>query len=314
MYFPLLRNKAEEIRTLVALSNIIQPGGKVLPIIEPVRDQGFNNLVRANIPFIVIANPSVPAGRPGPLSPGHITNNIIIPNAAYPHLIVGVRISPQVTPQQIQNIGNHFNTYRLAFIHSHELANTTPAALNAAINNLNNVVYNIFEVDKVSAAYVQAFTQIPKVELQDNFNRRANNINYPNYPSSEFFTRSHLNYRNNGFQGIGDYLTIGRFFSTTGGGAYTIAIHLTYDDPTQSNEVYINHYVSTNAGGRANQGGKFLAACQLLVNSLNGPLAHINTIGSRQFIAWHNAQHHPGLPSIKRFSMIHHIELMERLV
>ncbi len=312
MYFPLLRNKAEEIRALITLANIIQPGGNVLPIIEPVRDQGLDGLVRANIPFILIVNPSVPAGRPGPLSSDHVINNIVNPIANYPNLILGIIISPQATAQQIQDIGDHFNAYSLAFIHSNNNAN--PGALNPVINGLNNVAYNIFEVDKLSVAYINSFTQKPKIMLSDYFNKLDSNINYPNYPNSEFFSDSHLNYANKGFQGIGDYLTIGRFFSPTGGGAHSVAIHLTYNDPNRNDEVYVYHYVSNNVGGTANPGGKFFEACQLLVDSLNGPINHINTQGSQQFRIWLNTPHYPGLGSVKRASMMHHIELMSGLV
>jgi hypothetical protein len=306
MYFPLMRNKQEEILALRNLATLIQPGGKVLPIIEPVKPNGLNHLVKANIPFILIVNPSVPNS--GAFIPGYVRANIINPIVNYPNLIIGY-ILTHGTAQEIQSVATQLSNHQLAFIHTRDFGNA--AAINTAINGLNNCGYNIFRTDMLSAAYVNAFTQTPKINLRDYFIRQTSNINYP---ASDFFTDSHLTYTNDGFHGIGDFLTIGGPYTVGGGSAHAVAIHLTFNDPSRNNHIYVNHYVSTNAGGTANVQNKFHAANQLLVNSLNGPLAHINTQGTREFIAHLQSQHYPGLGVVKRFSMMHHIELMEGLV
>ena len=65
MYFPYLRGRQNELLAVRDCAGTIVSGGKIMPIIEPVRRNHENlaralrNYAEAGVPFILIVNPQV---------------------------------------------------------------------------------------------------------------------------------------------------------------------------------------------------------------------------------------------------------------
>ncbi|HAF31177.1 MAG TPA: hypothetical protein DCG75_19230, partial [Bacteroidales bacterium] len=100
-------------------------------------------------------------------------------------------------------------------------------------------------------------------------------------------------------------------YSETGFLPYAVAIHLSYVD--NDKKIRIKHFVSDSNDDASDIGGKFVEALKKLVNwcvEKNIP----DTIAISQFKELYRTGHFPGLGSIKKLSIMHHIELVLNLI
>ena len=80
-------------------------------------------------------------------------------------------------------------------------------------------------------------------------------------------------------------------------------------DFNAKNELRIHHFVSDSNEGTENPAGKFGEALEKLVywceeNNVT------NTLGLQEFYKSYNSGKYPGLGTVKKYSIMHHIELM----
>ena len=108
---------------------------------------------------------------------------------------------------------------------------------------IGNLQAHIFIAGTVSRRYQQQFANFNRVVIADNFNKLARNADYSSIPV-ELFSDQYLTYRDDGLHGFGDFLTIGSDYSEGGWAAYTVAIHLTFEDQA-THEVWIRHFLSS---------------------------------------------------------------------
>jgi len=309
MYFPYFRGKQEEVLALIEVQDVIAAASQV-PIIEIVRSSAtatnrletfVNDLSALGGSCIIISNPRV-----GNFSQNSSAALAYIGGtfAQNPNVIFGVIIDDSTTAAEINNVVNVVGIGRTAFVHQSQspIPNIQAAS--------NGAAYQVFFDGLVGPAYINSFNGSPKVRIVDGF-RRLNNADYaPN----NFFSSNHATFAQDGFNGFGDFLTVGNFFQERGGAAYAVAIHLTYftTDPLPD-EMHIRHFISITNATQQNPGGKFAEALNSLMNHYNGPsnvLAH--TRGLQGFFDLHAAQRYSGLGVPKRYSMMHHMEIMAR--
>ncbi len=109
--------------------------------------------------------------------------------------------------------------------------------------------------------------------------------------------------------GFGDYLIVGDEYSESGGPAYAVAIHLTYlgnDD-----DMFVYHFISDQTDSPTDPGGKFLEALKKLVKEINKPKSLIfKSRACQEYQDLYQKKHYPGLGTVKKLSMQHHIELI----
>lgn len=143
--------------------------------------------------------------------------------------------------------------------------------------------------------------------LVDHFNLKTRNVEY-DYLNDEFFSEDHLFFEEEGYQGFADYLTIGSDFKEGGFLPYAVAIHLTYFD---DNQVFrIRHFVSNSNEDNADTPGKFAEALDKLIHFINNK--GMDTIACNQFREIAKDELYPGLGSVKKLSILNHIELIYR--
>ena len=318
MYFPYLRARQNEIFAVREAVPAIAQRRKVRPILEPVRQgQPVTQLLTCaqalennGLPYLLVENPTV--GHYRNLPPATLRNEAMLPacgmgTSCIPAFIVGAG----TTLAAVSAFLNRYANRPVALIHETSFQNG--AGLVGLVQAAGNVQHHIFRQPGTSTAYQHLFPGLNAV-LTDVVSTRANNAAYANPPVMEHFTSEHLHFQQNGFGGFSDYGTIGRAHREDdgGGGTRAVAIHLTY--PDVNDVVWIRHFVSDDqiSVGRVSQ--KSLEAAQHLVAFAQGtPSIQCSSAVAdwQQSVA---AQHGRGLGVLKRWSMRHHMELMDRLV
>lgn len=309
MYFPYMRAKQNELLAIRELGNLIHNNGHIVPIIEPVKELGrtYNSLLRTlegyetnNTPFILIFNPTVGEFK-------HNNQKIIL--EVIPSLrgmenshILGCIISNNTTQQDVQQFLNIAQTDQICFIHACDFANPS------LLMGYPNLKYQIFFDQSASITYQSNFSSADKVIIKDGFTQQIRNADYP---TSENFFDLTLTYHSN-YIGFGDFLIVGKPYTDDGGPAHAVALHLTYIKST--GDIGIKHYISDRTTTNQDTPGKYFEALQKLITDKNSNPLILNTTGLDEFQQSYNESHFPGLGSVKKFSMKHHIELMASIV
>lgn len=140
--------------------------------------------------------------------------------------------------------------------------------------------------------------------LEDRFNKCNRNSDYLNM-IDEFFSDDHLFYNEEGFEGFSDYSVIGEDYLESGFAPYAVAIHIVYFDSDRN--LRVHHFVSKSNSDIQNPAGKFYEA----VSKLNDWILENNNQLTRSldvFIEHYKNQTYPGLGSVKKLSLMHHLE------
>lgn len=149
-----------------------------------------------------------------------------------------------------------------------------------------------------------------KVLFEDNFNKQSRNVDYLDN-LDEFFSDSHLYYQKENYKGFADYSVVGEEFNESGFAPVAVAIHIVYFDKKQ--ELRIRHFVSDSNEGIEDPGGKFGEALEKLVYWCNENNVQ-NTLGLQGFYDCFNSGKYPGLGTVKKYSIMHHIELISNFL
>ena len=90
---------------------------------------------------------------------------------------------------------------------------------------------------------------------------------------------------------------------------YAVAIHIVYFDKNDS--LRIHHFVSKSNEDTQNPAKKFYEAVEQLTLWVKETPIY-ETEGLKALLGHHEKQTYPGLGSIKKLSLMHHLELMTR--
>lgn len=303
MYYPYFRGKQFELLTIRETATLMAQRGFV-PIIEPVKE-GLSGLERAlraiceaNGNAIVIVNPYH-----GDLSGdgGGITKMLAKGYLDKDGIAAGILLTNGMTIKEATDCYDKHKDHAPSFIH----AGFTQAKGFADV--LNDKPPQVFFAAHTNKTYWKHFNGYKRVLLEDGFKRRRN----ADYPETEQFSDLHLNYAEDGWDGFGDFLIVGDDYSESGGPAYAVAIHLTYIDPGAENQMFIYHFVSDSNATPTDPAGKFAEALDKLIDKLDEGDSHlVEGEAIKEFRELHKKRHFPGLGSVKKLSMKHHIETL----
>ena len=302
MYYPYLRGKQNELILLREQAELISRS-KIIPIIEPVKknlkplNRAIDQLEIYNTEYIYVINPIygefVEDNR-------DLINNI---NESNNNIIIGIIITAETDIDEIINILDSFTSYKLAILHQGFSDGKTLAKRIIEYNIVKHIFVNT-EQNKLSQR--QFKNQGERVLIRDSFRKTKN----AHYPKGEHFSDLHITYEEENMDGFGDFLIVGDDYSISGGPAYAIAIHLTYLQPLDDDNMYIKHYVSNRIEGISDPGGKFLEALKKLVDDINNYPELFNTNACLEYKDLSEKEHFPGLGYAKKLSMQHHIEIL----
>ena len=304
MYFPYFRGKQYELLTI--RENAHRMGTNIIPIIEPVKrshsglQRALEALIEHQVRFILVGNPHCGDFAGSNLSV--IDQEIRPVLAGYENWSLGCIVGENCTPAEIQrNTTTHTD---VTIIHN---GYERGSALAEILENVQGITGHIFIEAACSRLYRRHFTDGQRVLVRDGFIQRTNR----DHPGVEHFSDLHITYRDEGMNGFGDFLIVGNEYSETGGPAYAIAIHLTFINRTEDNDMCIKHYVSDRSATPTDPAGKFAEALNKLVVDVTRRRTQIfQSNAVHKYLQLHDEGHYPGLGFVKKLSMQHHIELL----
>lgn len=310
MYYPYLRGKQFELLALRECAKI-SPSGFV-PIIEPVRQplnrlkQTLADLSEADTDAIVIANPKYGDYRD---KKDEITNLLTNLPQGKSKLYFGILLTSEISEDEIESLITTYNRQNIALIH-YGFKNWSYLTKNVEIND--SAQFNIFIEGFSGSLYRRRYLNSNRrILIRDGFQRKRN-AEYKD-PNVEQFSELHVTYQDYSMSGYGDFLTIGDAYSEGGGPAYAVAIHLTYIDPDQDDEMFVQHFVSDTNDTPTDPAKKFAEALRKLVEKLDcSDSCFEETAAVAEFRKLHEGKHFPGLGYVKKLSIMHHIETLAK--
>jgi hypothetical protein len=305
MYYPYFRGKTYELICIRENADLMA-SAKFVPIIEPVREslgglrRALDAVEEAGGQAVLVMNP-----RYGDWSDDSSEiRELAMERAKSSSVLPGILLDERTTVDDAIQLGGLSNGTSVAIVHA---GYSDARRLADELRPLSSQITHVFLEDQCSRLYRRQFDGANRILLRDGFKRRKNK----DYPSVESFSDLHVTYEEDKMDGFGDFLVVGDEYSETGGPAYAVAIHLTFIDPDRLNEMLIYHFKSDSISSPKNPGGKFKEALKKLVGCFADGGSNIcETEAMKVFITLHEKEHFPGLGTVKKLSMNHHIETL----
>ena len=298
MYFPYFRGRQYELLALRELAQNNLLGDMVVPVVEPIKiSPTFTIAVKTfqekRQKFALVLNPQV----------GDIAGEAAID-------MVAPFISNDVIPSAI--MGKNASKAIDAILGK----GMTKGDILAVMTNRDHVeIYR-----DVFTGSPPKFTLFPdersirrtigtgKVMFEDKFNKRGKNSDYLN-KEDEFYSDDHLHFEEEGFLGFGDYSIVGDEFVEGGFAPWAVAIHIVYF--AKDTSLRIMHFVSDSNIGIEDTAGKYGEAVRKLKKWYDTvDIKSQLTTALAEFIDHAVYGKYPGLPTIKKLSIMHHLELL----
>lgn len=289
MYFPYLRGRQFELVALRELLEFKLINERIVPLVEPVKDtpslsKTISTYDNKNRNLLIIENPKVGSycdeAETTTLSQGkkniistYFLNKKNKDNVPIDKELAIILESPDDIDSYVEKYKNNDNKY--TFISPHK-------DLERAIDNNKILLANRFNIQEKNSDYTKEI--------------------------DEFFSSDHLYYEKEGYIGFSDYSIIGDKYSEGGFAPYAVVIHIVYFD--ERKRLRVHHFVSDTNTDYTNTPGKLKEALDKLVE-WNKEYKY-NTHGIKQFEEMQKNGKYPGLGSIKKLSIMHHIELMSK--
>ena len=294
MYFPYLRGKKYEF---IAIKELHEKGvllNNTISIFEPVNENFmyFDEFIKKGIVFGIIANPKV-----GDLVNNYemIKNFIMQQNTSNFYVCI---LTTNNNQEEVLFLKEVYKNYKK--IYAHKQYNHF---FQDKLNTFDDGYYNLV-LTSIGNKY-NALNN--KVIFEDSFIKAERNSEYL---EKDYFNNYYSNYKQMGFVGISDFLTIGDTFSKSGGQPFAVAIHLT---TVENGEIFVRHFISNSIDYRGDTNTKFFQALDKLVQYVDQKKI-LKTEGVLEFIIWSETKHFPNLGPIKKASIKNHIELLSKLV
>lgn len=302
MYFPYLRARQFELITLRDLVNEGALQGKVMPVIEPVKES-LNNLDLAHKTFLendfslyLIVNPFVgEASGDTDYFLDYITN---IEDSKY---IPAFHYSDN-------------QAYIMSKIKQYELTDCMIICLDNFSNedgfrNLSRNP-NISHIMLLEPHKYRSLDRFIKglgkfyIRLDDPFEKQQRNADFLNIPEHKF-TEEHLFYSEDRYNGFADFTVLPKEFIDGGSTPRAVVIHLTYLNEQNERQIWIRHFTSETNDSISNVQGKFAEAAEKAIRfCAELPLDNTAITELRNY---YNDQKYPGLGTVKKISIKNHL-------
>lgn len=306
MYFPYFRGKQNELLTVRETAPLLAEA-TFTPIIEPVKqalsglEKSLNAVCDAKGAAVVVVNPY----HGDHASAGDDISALL--NGGYsnqPGIGAGILLKESMTAAEVADCCDQHSDHPLTLVHA---GFTNAKALADALGDNLQKMRHVFFEGFCGKLYRKHFSGTERILIRDGFIRRRNR----DHPLVESFSDLHVTYSEEGVNGFGDFLIAGDEYSEGGGPAYAVAIHLTFIDPAQDDEMFIYHFKSISQNTPTDPAGKFAEALGAMIKKLDsGTSKVLETEAVKEFRDLYAKKHFPGLGYIKKLSMKHHIETL----
>lgn len=294
MYFPYLRGRQYELLALKELAQKELISNLIIPVVEPIKiTSTFNSTIKIyndmNLPLALIMNPCVGniVGDNTNKLLTYITDNIIpsviIDDSAKDFINKNIEISELIAILTSRDYAEEYKDLFIDTFPKYSLCSDERQIRRAVTNN--------------------------KVLFEDKFIKQIKNSDYINC-DDEFFSEDHIYYKDEGYCGFGDYSIVGNNYEESGFSPRAVAIHIVYF--AKDNTLRIHHFVSDSNYGIEDVAGKFYEAVSKL-SIWSEKLDHQQyTFALSTLLDYANKGYYPGLPTIKKLSIMHHLELINK--
>ncbi|MCQ2074721.1 MAG: sce7725 family protein [Bacteroidaceae bacterium] len=314
MYYPYLRGKQFELLALREFSGQYVNNDRIIPIIEPVKEQvkGLNQTVKALIDngmkFAVVLNP-----KEGDFKHPNVDNDILDSIGC----LADDRshwIPAYIYKNNAQRLLEHAESKDLSrlMIIFPSGADVNDDALMDFLSNdrISYIVYGNLGNNRSARCRMLNLGKL-LISLEDRFNDRPRNADYQEQVD-EIFSEDFAFYEYDGLAGFADYTPLPKDFVEGGMLPYAIAIHLTYRK--SEDQIFVHHFVSEHNFDQSDICGKFHEAAQQI-----GPFYEENelyhTSAVDEFIMKSTSDDgYPGLGYIKKLSIKNHLELIYHII
>lgn len=305
MYFPILRGRQFELLALRECISLGKLSDHIIPVVEPVKvsstyTKTISAFINASHPIAIIRNPQVGSW----IKDLKKESNSTIAKQAGEQLKEASVISAWHVTPRLQTYVDH------AASTGHKLEDILLICKNPeyiefyeqVVGN-NKPLYNIIPDKGDFRRRIRA----NRVMCEDHFPKQSRNIDYLDI-ENEFFSTDHLYYEDDGYKGFSDYSIVGEDYSETGFAPYAVAIHIVYFD--EKNVLKIAHFVSDSNDDISDPARKFAEAVEKLVKW--NQTMKLDTVGIKAFEEAYAKETYPGLGVVKKYSIMHHLELMSK--
>lgn len=302
MYFPYLRGRQFE---LIALRELIENdliGKKVIPVLEPIK------------PTSTLAKTLAICSEKKHL-------HALVVNPAVGEFVSKIKEKDRNSDEAVKEIYNDLESEFL--IKAYIIKQGTSKSLLKRTDLEELMIINpkrdcMEEYLKVYDTIEPSYTLLPddrtfsrkapksKIMFEDRFSKAAKNADYSKN-IDEFFSEDHLYYSNEGFKGFSDYTIVGAEYKESGFAPLAVAIHIAYFD--ENKVLRVHHFVSESNDDYDDPAGKFGEALAKLVHWVAENDVP-KTMGLQAFLDCYEEGKYPGLGTVKKYSIMHHLELM----
>ena len=310
MYFPYLRGRQYELLALRELVNNDKLGKYIIPIIEPVKLSPtlvsvMEDYIKAEQRIAIIRNPAVGTfmsdwknareesreeGYKKRFTEQYDNNNII------------KCILMQDNATSLLGFFERKNYKKSDML----VINNDRSKLDLYEKNFDEELpqYVLVPDERIFRRRVHS----NKVLLDDKFEKQPRNADYI-LSDDEFFSEDHLYYKEDGYVGFSDYSVVGKDYQENGFAPYAVAIHIVYF--AKDGSLRIKHFVSVSNEDIANPAMKFYEAVEKMAKWFYTSPAPVQlTMGLKGLLDHYENQTYPGLGTVKKLSIMHHIELV----
>ncbi|MGD6730404.1 MAG: sce7725 family protein [Pleomorphochaeta sp.] len=294
MYFPYFRGRQNELLALREMVNNDALSEMIIPIIEPVTlSSTFLSTIELFIEkqrkIGIIYNPSV-----GSLC----SKNLLNTNES--ERLTKILNSPCILNSVLvdgKNIVAKCN-YDIAI-----LKNKDNLDKYLSLEEKNNIKYVLIPDESTFRRKIK----YKAILHQDQFTKAGKNSDYSKN-DDEFYSDDIFYYKWENYLGFGDYSIVGDDFSTSGFAPYAIAIHIVYFS-NSNKELRVHHFVSDSNNGIENPAKKYYEAVKKVAQWVDDNNIE-KTSGLSFFINSYKKQTYHGLGIIKKYSIMHHLEII----
>lgn len=302
MYFPYLRARQFELITLreLVLEDAIQ--GRVVPVIEPVKE-GFSNLNLAHKVFqeknfspYLIVNPFV-GEMPGD------TDTFL----QYMSQLDDCKFRPAFhysdNAEYITSQIEGYNLQDCLLVCLDSFANVDQFKTVCEIPKISHIMlldpHKYRSLDRFIKGLGKTY-----IRLDDVFEKQAKNADFLSIAAHKF-SEENLFYKEDNYQGFADFTVLPREYVDGGSTPRAVVIHLTYINKEADKQIWIRHFTSETNDSIANVQGKFAEAAEKALNFCKDLPLHNSAI--EELNDYYISGRYPGLGTVKKISIKNHL-------
>ncbi|WP_059171315.1 sce7725 family protein [Bacillus sp. FJAT-27445] len=310
MYFPVIRGRQYDLLAIRELQTKKLLSERVVPIIEPIKlSSTLLSTVKAfednGRKLLIIVNPKV----------GSFTGELGLSS-------IYQQFKAMMSCESVM-VSHHLNKdsgYQIAHLQNEFDIELSDLAIIHSERNLVRLYKDIFNGEKANLNIIPSDNSFKRqmrgedlVGLSNKFNKLSRNADYLEQ-ENEFFSEEHLFFRDEGYIGFSDFSVVGEEYNESGFAPYAVAIHIVYPNPEGALEII--HFVSDSNNDTSDPAGKFSEALEKLIKWYQAFESDekMDTLAMQSFIQHYREGTYPGLPTLKKLSIMHHLELIGNLL